>query len=403
MVFLFSWQSWCVDLIERLDLSPETTGFVYNAAIVFITAILATLSFRVAKWISRKVALFLSKRSKFRVVEVLDKHKFFSYLCYQLPLWIIKNSISFLLPSENGVIVLLQRLYELCVLTLVLILTNSILNSLFTLYQSKESNRSKPVKGLLQFIQIIIVFFGVVAAISILFNIPRATMLTALGATSAILMLIFKDSITGLVAGVQLSFNKMVEIGDWITLPKYDVDGEVIDITITSVKVRNGDKSISSVPSYNLVINDSVKNWKAMLIGGSRKMTRAINLDILMVKLCTPEILEKYKKVQGVEEALAFIDKDSTLTNLGVFRAYLTYYLRHNKRVNPAYDVVVRQLQATQNGLPLEVSCFINAKSFTAFENAQSEIFEHIYAVLAAFDLNIFQAKPDEKIIGGLK
>jgi len=286
------------------------------------------------------------------------------------------------------------------VVILFLILLNSALNSFVELYQYQERNRSKPITGLIQFVQIVIAFFGVIVCISILFNISRTTIMTGLGAASAVLMLVFKDSITGLVAGVQLSFNRMIEIGDWISLPKYDVDGEVVDITITSVKVRNWDKSVSSVPSYSLVVSDSVKNWKTMLREGSRKMERSINLDVLLVRQCTPEILERCKQLPGVDEVLVRLENTNNLTNLTLFRTYLEAYLKNNKKVNGKYDVVVRPLQATQYGLPLEISCFLKATSSKAFEEIQSEIFEHIYSVVSLFDLNLFQVKSDEKVIG---
>lgn len=384
--------------LDHFELSPGITDMLYKLSVVLFMVVASYLAFRFAKWLARKVAVFYSNKSRTRLVEILDNHRFFSYLCYQLPLLIIKNNLSLILPEGSGILRLVQSVYELGVVGLFLILIFSLLNSFVELYQYKEKNRSKPIKGLVQFLQLLIGFFGVVVCVAIIFNLSKSTVLAGLGALSAILMLVFKDSITGLVAGVQLSFNKMVEIGDWISLSKYDVDGEVIDITITSVKVRNWDKSVSSVPSYNLVISDSVKNWKTMTRSGCRRMVRYINLDVLMVRSCSPEMLEKYRALPGVAQALDAEEPTvGRLTNLGVFRTYLYAYLRSHEKVNKRNEVLISQMQATQYGLPLEITCFINAPSTLAFQNTQSEIMEHILTVLPGFDLYLFQSKGDDK------
>jgi miniconductance mechanosensitive channel len=237
-----------------------------------------------------------------------------------------------------------------------------------------------------------------------------STLIAGLGAASAIIMLIFKDSITGLVAGIQISFNNMIKIGDWIEVPKYNVDGEVIDITITSVKVQNWDKTISTIPAYNLVVNDSVKNWEGMSKSGGRRVARSIFIDMQSVKFCTQEMLERFKKFQYISD---YVDKTETeieeynkehnvdnselvngrrQTNLGVFRAYMVAYLKNKKEVNPDMTLMVRQLQPTENGIPIQIYCFTATTVWAKYEDIQSDIFDHMLAVLPLFDLDIYQS-----------
>ena len=392
------YKSW----IEQLDLSQEFIALIHNASVVVITILLAYCSFKATKWFVRKLTHIINKRKKLGIIEeALDMHGFFSYISYHIPFVIIKMGLANILSNQKALKSILEKGYDLAVVILFVLLINSILSAFIELRQKKK-DRTKPVKGLVQFLQIVTWCIGFIICLSILFSKEPTAIIGGLGAASAILMLIFKDTITGLVAGVQLSFNKMIEIGDWISLSKYGIDGEVVDITITTVKVKNWDKSVSSVPSYSLVVSDSVKNWKPMTYSGRRNISRSIVLDMITIKACTPEMLERFNKIAGVSEAMQSLEMkdDGTVTNLSVFRAYIYHYLRNNKKVDTTQDLIVRQLQSNQYGLPLEIYCFANTSSWQPFEDTLSEIFEHIFSVVALFDLNVFQSNGNGKMIG---
>jgi miniconductance mechanosensitive channel len=236
-----------------------------------------------------------------------------------------------------------------------------------------------------------------------------------LGAFSAVLMLIFKDPILGFVGGIQLSVNKMLAPGDWISMPKFDADGTVIDISLTTVKVQNWDKSISMIPTYSL-ISDSFRNWKGMEESDGRRIKRWINIDVKSIRFCTPEMLQKFEKIEyltyyiqhkqkELEEYNASRNVDNSImvngrrqTNIGVFRAYLVEYLRNHPNINPEMTLMVRQLQPTEKGLPIEIYGFSKIKAWEQYEAIQSDIFDHVLAVVPEFDLRIFQNRTGDDV-----
>ena len=346
----------------------------------------------------------LIKKKNSKVVASLKAKKFFSYLCYYFPLLVFKYNFDLIFASEQPVKIA-GNIYRVAAVLLLTLVVNAILNTIVDLNRRQEARRSKPIRGLVQFAQIILYFFCLIFCVAIVIDKSPLALLAGLGAASALIMLIFKDSITGLVAGAQLSFNHMLQIGDWISLPSYDVDGEIVDITLTSVKVRNWDKSVSTVPTYSLVVSDSVKNWRYMKESGVRRISRAILIDVSAVRFCTPEMLARYRTISGVDEALTELEAGDAhspakgaeapnfagITNLGVFRAYIYRYLEHKSGIRTDLDVVVKQKEHTASGLPLEITCFANATDTNPFEAIQSDIFDHLIAVTPAFDLKLFQ------------
>ena len=233
-------------------------------------------------------------------------------------------------------------------------------------------------------------------------------LLTGLGASAAVLMLVFKDSIMGFVSGIQLSANNMLKGGDWIEMPKYEADGTVIEVTLNTVKVRNWDNTITTIPPYALV-SDSFQNWRGMQESGGRRIKRSIRIDMNSVKFCTPEMLAKYRKIRllkdYIEETERVVEEynkehgidNSVLvngrrqTNLGVFRAYLTNYLRSLPAVNQDLTCMVRQLQPTEQGIPLELYFFSSIKAWIPYEGVQADVFDHVLAIIPEFDLHVFQ------------
>ena len=267
-------------------------------------------------------------------------------------------------------------------------LVNSFLNSLYEISNEHETLRNRPLKGIYQMINLVAIGIGIILIISILIDQNAATILAGLGASAAVLMLIFKDSILGLVAGVQLSANDMLRPGDWITMPKYGADGDVLEVSLTTVKVRNFDKTITTIPPYALV-SDSFQNWRGMRETGGRRIKRSIFIDMTTVHFCSEKEKEMFASRGWIDEAQA--KPETQVVNLYVFRNYLQNYLKEHPRTHKELMIMVRQMQPTSEGLPLEIYCFSNTTVWPEYEQIQGEIFDHILAVIPEFGLRIFQ------------
>ncbi len=269
----------------------------------------------------------------------------------------------------------------------------------------------KAIRGFTQITQIFISLVILILIISMLLDKSPFNVLAGLGASAAVMMFVFKDTLLGFVASVQLSLNNMLQIGDWISMPKYDADGVVIEIGLTAVKVRNWDNTITNIPTYNLV-SDSYQNWRGMSDSGGRRIMRSISIDMQSIKFCTNDMLERFEKISLLKDYIAQkkeefriynasqnIDADvpvnaRRLTNIGVFREYLERYLENNPNVILSMTHFVRQRQPTEKGLPLELY-FFTTTEWIPYENIQSDIFDHIIAAIPQFDLRIFQDESD--------
>ena len=264
----------------------------------------------------------------------------------------------------------------------------SFLSTLYEFSNRQDSLKNQPLKGVYQMLKIVVVCVALIIVVSVLIDKNPGYILTALGASAAVLMLVFKDMILGLVAGVQLSANDMLRPGDWISMPKYGADGDVLEVTLTTVKVQNWDKTITTIPPYALV-SDSFQNWRGMKESGGRRVKRSIYIDMRSITFCTAEQLAAFEAkgwLQGVER------EDQFVVNLHIFRNYLESYLRQHHRVNQQMIIMVRQLQPTAQGLPLELYFFSDGTDWVPYEHLQSEVFEHVFAVLPTFGLRVFQS-----------
>lgn len=280
--------------------------------------------------------------------------------------------------------------------------------ALTDIYTQSKDYSDKPIKVIFQIITVIAYFVGGIVILSIVINKEFTSLFAALGASMAILLLIFKDSILGFVAGWQLSANDMLRQGDWITVPKYGADGDVEEISLYSVKVRNFDNTITTLPPYSLV-SESFQNWRGMKESGGRRVKRSVSVDMSTIKFCTPKMLDRFRKVKYLSE---YIDKteaeiaqynlensvDNSIlvngrrqTNIGVFRAYLLEYLNRHPEVNHEMTCMVRQLQPTERGIPVELYFFISNKDWVYYESVVSDIFDHVLAIVPQFDLRVFQ------------
>ena len=309
---------------------------------------------------------------------------------------------------EIGIIVV--RRISLIYMVLVIVLAlDSLLNAMVDILLSSEVSRDLPVKSVIQVLKLISYSIAAIAVVSLIIGQSPSLLLGSLGAMTAILMLVFKDPILGLVAGIQLSANRMLARGDWIEMPKYGADGDVLEVALTTVKVQNWDKTITTIPTYAL-ITESFKNWRGMSESGGRRIKRSINIDISSVRFCDQEMLDRFSTIRYITEyvekkrqeimswnserkvdALDLIN-GRHLTNVGTFRAYVIAYLRNHPMIHQDMTFLVRQLEPVEHGLPLEVYVFSRDQEWSNYEAIQADIFDHILAIAPVFDLRIYQS-----------
>lgn len=393
----------------------------YTAEVISgITLLLsAIVIFYLSVVIIRKTIYVFIKNNNSERDDILIKNKVFKRLCLLIPAYIIRLNIEAAIPTFHilsSTIVLFTKVYEVFIYSQVL---DSILTTLNDIYNTYEISKSKPIKGFTQVLKTIIYIISFLLVIAILTQKQLSNILIGLGTLSAVLMLVFKDPILGFVGGLQLTVNDMLRIGDWIVMEKSKADGEVLEIGLTSVKVQNWDMTITTIPTYSL-ISDSFTNWRGMENSGGRRIARSFVIDADTVKFCTQEMLERYKKYQLVTKYIIEKEKeieeynklhnidDSNLvngrrqTNIGIFRAYLTEYLSNCPYINKDMTFMVRQLAPTEFGIPMQIYAFSSNKAWIKYENIQSDIFDHVFAVVQMFDLKIYQ-KPSSNTLENIK
>lgn len=292
------------------------------------------------------------------------------------------------------------------------LLFNNIFVSMDEVCNKMQRFKGHVLTAIFQVLRVLVFFLAAIMVIAVIMGKSPSTLVAGLGASAAILMLVFKDTIVGFVAGVQLSANKMLRVGDWITVPKANANGVVTAVNLTTVKVRNYDNTIVTVPPYTLV-SDSFQNWRFMQESGGRRLTRSVNIDVNTIRFCTPEMMERFKKIpmmkahidslMGAAQEAGKTDVNRP-TNLGLFRAYLGFYLESLPVVNTDLLYMIRQLQPSESGLPLEIYFFSRQKEWKKFEEVSCDVFEHLYAVIHEFDLRVYQ-KPsgyDMQLLSGV-
>lgn len=393
-------------LFNDLKFEPATARDLSQGVGLITLFIVSFLLFFLVKWLLKNVVGKLIRKSKTKYDDFFLGRKLEKRLAFLVPVYMIKELAYYFAPdldSLNAFITVWARVGEVTTYTGILL---SILDSLSDIYNSFDVSKNKPIKGLLQVIKIILIIICTLLVIAVLTNRDLGNIFIGLGTMSAVLMLVFKDPILGFVGGIQLSTNDMVRIGDWIV--KGNADGTVTEVGLTTVKVKNWDNTISTIPTYSL-ISDPFINWRGMTESGGRRIARSFTIDIDTVKFCTPEMLERYKKFQIVTDYITKTEAEiteynksnnidtSTLvngrrqTNIGIFRAYLTEYLKQNPNLNHNLTILVRQKDPTEFGVPMQVYCFSAKTDWLSYEAIQNDIFDHIYAVINQFDLKVFQ------------
>lgn len=317
-------------------------------------------------------------------------------VCHLLPPIVVYALIPFALTDAPTLLNFILKICWIYITVVAMRLICTFLTSLYTMSSEHEKLKNHSMKGFYQMLKLIVICVGAIIIVSTLIDKDPIAILTGLGAGTAILMLVFQDTIRGLVAGIQLTANDMVRPGDWITMPKYGADGDVMEVSLTTVKVRNWDKTITTVPPYALV-NDSFQNWRGMFEIGGRRVKRSININMHSVRFCTEEELNAFKQQPWME---GFEETGKEEVNLHIFRHYLDYYLRHHPKVNQDMIMLVRQLQPTAQGMPIELYFFSANTMWVKYEALQAEVFDHVLAVIHRFGLKVFQSPTGEDLRG---
>ena len=379
-----------------------------QVGILVIVLVLAWVGNFIAKKIILRITRRFIKKSKTQWDDILDEHRVFTLLSHLVPAIIIYLFTPFVFIDTLGAGWFMRVVSLIYMIVVGMLVLNAFLSSVVDIYRTYSFARRMPIRGFVQVVKILIFITGGIIILGMVIGRDPTKILAGFGAMTAVLMLIFKDAILGFVAGIQISANNMVHLGDWIEMPKYGADGDVIDISLTTVKVQNWDKTISTIPAYAL-ISDSFKNWRGMSDSGGRRIKRAINIDMNTVKFCNPMMLDKFRRFEHIAEYIDAkqneIDEynitgnvDNTelvngrrMTNVGTFRAYVIAYLKNHPKINQNMTFLVRQLKPTECGLPIEIYVFSSDKVWANYEAIQADIFDHILAVVPEFGLRVFQ------------
>lgn len=384
-----------------LEITPVISTTIILTAII-VTALIIHLIFHglVLKLLRRQV-----RNSDGWWQVALTKHRLFKRMALALQGIILYHQARIWLEPESSALAVIEVLTHLWVLLYALLALFSLLDATQEIALRSIRGKRLPLGGLFQGIKLVTSFFAIILVIALLIGKSPLLLFSGLGAMTAVLLLIFKDPILGLVAGIQLSANRMLAVGDWLEMPKYGADGDVIDISLTTVKVRNWDKTITTVPTYAL-ISDSFKNWSGMTETGGRRIKRAVYIDATSVHfldmaeiahlrrshLLSDYIENKVTDIMADNRARGLDEKNGRrLTNLGTFRAYLAAYLKSNDKIHDGLTQMVRQLASGENGIPLEIYAFSNDIRWAHYEGIQADLFDHIFAVLPEFGLRVFQ------------
>ena len=380
-------QGWLTSVLASWGLVSVADALAHGVMLALLVAA-AFLADAVCRCFLLKAVAHLVKRTKATWDDVVFDHKVMVRLSRMVVPVVIYCFVPVVFADTNGSTVdFVRRISFVFIVLAFLAFVHAFLRAVYSVYSDKEAFRDRPLKSLLQTLQVVAWFVGGIIILSELIDKDPVSLLAGLGASAAVLMLIFKDTIMGFVSGVQLSANDMLKVGDWIKVPKYDADGVVTEVTLNTVKVRNWDNTVTTVPPYVLV-SDSFQNWRGMRESGGRRVKRSINIDMNTVRFCTPEQMKKFEKQVWMS---GFEKTGKEEVNLYVFRHYLEYYLRHNPRVNTELILMVRQLQPTPQGLPIELYFFSANKDWIPYERLQAEVFDHLLAVLPEFGLRVFQ------------
>ena len=320
---------------------------------------------------------------------LLMKRRVFHNLIHTIPGILVYILLPIAFVRGKELLLISQKICAVYIILSLLLAINGVLLMILDVYSEKAKAKNHPMKGFIQVLQVLLFFVGGIIMIAILVNKSPASLFAGLGASAAVLMLVFKDSILGFVAGIQLSANDMVRLGDWVTIPSSNANGIVQEITLNTVKIQNFDNTISTIPPYSLV-NNSFQNWRGMVESGGRRVMKNITLDLTTLKFCTPEMLDTFRK--EIPLLADYQPEEGAIpTNSQVYRVYIERYLCSLPVVNQDLDLIISQKEATEYGVPIQVYFFSRNKIWKEYERIQSDIFDHLFAMVPKFDLKVYQ------------
>jgi miniconductance mechanosensitive channel len=398
--------------IEKLLLLGVTefwSHFITKMSLVITALVLAYVIDRVVRYLLFSIFVRLVRKSKTDWDDLLVEHKVFYAIAHLVPVLFIFYIIPEILDENLVWVDYLERLNKVVVILVLAVLLFRFLNVVKTIISRIESFKDKPLDSYLQLVKIIISIILFLLSLSILAKTSIGYFFGAFGAMTAVVILVFKDTLLGFIGSIQLSANDMIRVGDWISMEKFGADGDVIEINLTTVKVRNWDKTITTVPTYSL-ISDSFKNWRGMQETGSRRIARSIFINQSTIKFADEELINRFKKIHLLHDYIvnkelevtkynevnkidtAMVSNGRRITNIGTFRAYLVSYLKKHPKINQDLTILVRQLDPTINGIPLQIYAFSKDIEWVTYEGIQSDIFDHVLAVISQFELSLFQS-----------
>lgn len=401
-------KNWLQNELHRY-LSEEAMPYVTGLILFSFAVLLVLLSVFITRQILVHFVARFIKKTPGKWDDLLIKHKLFQAIAMLVSAIVLKSAVPVLFEEFPQTLAFINKLVDLYFVIVIIKLVIVVLKATEETLSTSELFIEKPIASYFQLFRILLYIVGAILGLSILLNKSPVYFLGAFGAMTAVLLLIFKDTILGLVASVQISANDMVRIGDWVEMPKYNADGDVIAINLNTVKVKNWDKTITTIPTYYF-ITESFKNWRGMQMSGGRRIKRTINVSMGSIRFVDPEMREKFKELSLISDYISRRQKEieefnrknnintnvlingRRMTNIGVFRTYIESYLKSHPGIHQDMTLLVRQQAPTEHGLPIEIYCFTNTIKWAEYENIQSDIFDHLLAAASYFDLRIFQS-----------
>jgi miniconductance mechanosensitive channel len=410
---------WSIQLLTNAGISENWVKYINLLLLLSVLVVLVFMVQYLTRRILHSVLKRVSTMTGIEFLRHLSERRFPHYLAMIIPFSLVKGSIPIIFDHFPRTMVMVDKLVDIFLIFYVIWLISSIVNAFSDTLRSRPSLADKPLDSYVQVVKIILYAIGFIILFSILTGQKPGVILGGLGAASAILMLIFKDTILGFVASMQVSTNDMVRIGDWITMPKYGADGDVIQITLTTVKIRNFDKTITTIPPYSLV-SDSFQNWRGMVETGGRRVKRSIYVKQSSIRFLSDEEVKELLKVQAVNQYISTRSQEieaynqsvgadkslalngRNLTNMGLFREYIKNWLSLHPDVHKEMLLLVRQLQPTSKGLPLELYFFTATTEWERYEDITSDVFDHVTAAARFFDLELFEDISNPVLAAGI-
>ena len=387
----------------------ESLAFYLARGIAIVGVLLLSV---IANFVAKRYILsglsYVISKSRSKWDDAVLRQRTLNRLAHLAPALVIYVLTPIALEGLDSVIAIISSAVLIYMIIMLMLVLDSLLNTFEDIYQNFRASKQIPIKGFIQVLKLVLYFMAAIFVISILLNKTPIYLLSGVGALAAVMMLVFRDSILGFVAGIQLAANKMVSVGDWIEMPIYGADGDVLEVALTTVKVQNWDKTITTIPTYAL-ISESFKNWRGMADSGGRRIKRAVNIDISSIRFCDEDMLARFGKIQYISEYIetkkneleefnqatevnnASLANGRRMTNIGTFRAYVQAYLQNHPQIHQQMTFLVRQLRPTEHGVPIEIYVFSKDQVWANYEAIQADIFDHLLAVIPEFDLRVYQ------------